>query len=277
MAQKKNAPAIQKDSQSAVAAQIVATGQHAANSATGHAHCVIQFNFGGQPHSFNAEGWFNATEAAVRFGRLPNDWLRLPGTVSYLAAFKRKYGNIPHLKTRRGVGGGTWLHPKLAVRFAQWLNDDFAVWCDEQIDTIVRNNIRAEGNANLLPLFLREMATVWEIRFKPDYYRALAKLTNSTYTGHAGGTSPIYGHITDQWVYACILPGDVHAALKARRGKSSKMHQWLTQGGQAMLDKQIDRVTDIARSSTGMRDFQARMMAVSDQRGQTGFIFPRVA
>ncbi len=25
------------------------------------------------------------------------------------------------------------MHPKLAIRFAQWLDVDFAVWCDEQI------------------------------------------------------------------------------------------------------------------------------------------------
>lgn len=34
-------------------------------------------------------------------------------------------------------GGGTWLHPKLAIRFAQWLDADFAVWCDEQIEHLL--------------------------------------------------------------------------------------------------------------------------------------------
>ena len=35
------------------------------------------------------------------------------------------------------TGGGTWLHPKLAVDFARWLNPKFAVWCDEQITRIM--------------------------------------------------------------------------------------------------------------------------------------------
>ncbi|MDR0213693.1 MAG: KilA-N domain-containing protein, partial [Comamonas sp.] len=106
---------------------------------------IVKLEFKEQLYSFNLDGWFNATEAAGRFGKAPAEWLRLPSTLSYLAAFKRKYGEIPYLKTQRGAGGGTWLHPKLAVRFAQWLSDDFAVWCDEQIDAIIRNGIRAEG------------------------------------------------------------------------------------------------------------------------------------
>ena len=253
---------------------------------------IIKIDFQGQPQSFKTDGWFNATEAAKRFGRRPAHWLGLPGTATYITALVKALGfdaGKSDIKSSKGYGelvrtskirgqSGTWLHPKMAVAFARWLSDDFGVWCDLQIDAIVRNGIRAEGNANLLPLFLRDAAAAWERRFPPAYYQALAKITGTTYTGHAGGTPALYGHITDQWVYAALLPGDVHADLKARRGESTKMHQWLTAGGQELLDKQIDRVTDIANSSNGMRDFEVRMMAVSVGRpGQTGFIFPRAA
>lgn len=235
---------------------------------------IIKQDFEGRLYSFNDAGWFNATEAATRFNKAPAAWLRLPNTISYLEAFKRKYGEITYLTTRRGVGGGTWLHPKLAVRFAQWLSDDFAVWCDEQIDGIMRKGIQAEGNANLLPLLLRESAGVWELRFKPEYYQALAKLTGTIYTGHAGGTCPLYGYITDRWVYGCLLPEEVHAELKARRSESQKMHQWLTEGGQVLLDQQINLVQSIANTSADRRDFEARMMLISGRRGQLGFVYP---
>jgi len=178
---------------------------------------IIQYHYNEALYSFTADGWFNATEAAARFGKKPNEWLRLPATVSYLAAFRRKYGKIPYLKTRRGINGGTWLHPKLAVRFAQWLDDDFAVWCDGQIDTIIRSGIQAQSRTDLLPLFLRPQAAPWERRFPPEYYHALAKLTGCTYAGHAGGTPCLFGQITDRWVYALILPADVHSELKERR------------------------------------------------------------
>jgi hypothetical protein len=38
----------------------------------------------------------------------------------------------------RNHADGTWLHPKLAVPFSRWLDDDFAVWCDLQIDSLIR-------------------------------------------------------------------------------------------------------------------------------------------
>lgn len=101
-------------------------------------HEIIVADYQGFAVSFTDDGWFNATAVAARFDKNPHDWLRLPATTAYLAAFKRKYGEISYLKTKRGAGGGTWLHPKLAVRFAQWLDDDFAVWCDEQIEGLLR-------------------------------------------------------------------------------------------------------------------------------------------
>jgi len=181
---------------------------------------VIQYHYGDLLYSFTTDGWFNATEAAARFGKLVNEWLRLPATAAYLAAFERRYGKIPHVKTSRARadrGGGTWLHPKLAVRFAQWLDDDFAVWCDGQIDHIIRSGIQAQGSANLIPLFLRPDAAPWERRFMPEFYHALAKMTHTRYDGHKGGTPALFGQITERWVYAFILPTDVHSELKARR------------------------------------------------------------
>lgn len=100
---------------------------------------IIHADFGGLLVRFTDEGWFDATTAAARYGKEPHEWLRLPATRDYLAAVERKYGKIPYLKARRGRGGGTWMHPKLAVRFAQWLDVDFAVWCDEQIDSLIRD------------------------------------------------------------------------------------------------------------------------------------------
>lgn len=245
---------------------------------------IVKFEFKEQLYSFNLDGWFNATEAAKRFSQKAHEWLRLPSTERYIAALGQALGfeagesrsKLVSTETARGRAG-TWLHPKMAVAFARWLSDDFGVWCDLQIDALIRNGIRAEGNANLLPLFLREAAGVWELRFKPEYYQALAKLTSTIYTGHAGGTCPLYGHITDKWVYGCLLPEEVHSELKARRSESQKMHQWLTEGGQDLLDKQIDLVTTFARSSADLRDFEARMMAVTQRGGQMGIIFPRAA
>ncbi|WP_275289327.1 KilA-N domain-containing protein [Halomonas elongata] len=104
---------------------------------------VVPLDYQGQSVRFNSLGWINATEAARRFGKRPNDWLALPETQEYLAAMARHLntrgsGNL--VSTTRGRNGGTWIHPDLAVVFARWLSVDFAVWCDQQIKSLVHGN-----------------------------------------------------------------------------------------------------------------------------------------
>lgn len=86
---------------------------------------------------FNEEGWLNATHLAEKYGRDLSHWVRSQETVTYINALKSAK-NAEYIETRRGRTGGTWLHPKLAVVFARWLDPAFAVWCDSQIDDIVR-------------------------------------------------------------------------------------------------------------------------------------------
>jgi hypothetical protein len=70
------------------------------------------------------------------------DWNRQTSTKSYLEALSRSMG-IPidvliQVKTTgRNEDRGTWGHPKVSIRFAQWCNDDFAVWVDTQIDELM--------------------------------------------------------------------------------------------------------------------------------------------
>ncbi|MDR6419894.1 hypothetical protein J2801_002145 [Paraburkholderia phenoliruptrix] len=103
---------------------------------------VIATDYNGIAVSFTGDGWFNATAAAARFGKRPVDWLRLPETKRYIAALADARGiseKTALISAKRN--SGTWMHPKLAVRFAQWLDVDFAVWCDEQIDHILRGGL----------------------------------------------------------------------------------------------------------------------------------------
>ena len=117
---------------------------------------IIPFDYQGQAVAFNAEGWINATEAAARFGKRPVDWLRLSETRDYLEAMASALGLEGKVSqnhfglTRTSRGGkapGTWLHPKLAVRFAQWLDTRFAIWCDLQIDSLLRGESKPWASA----------------------------------------------------------------------------------------------------------------------------------
>lgn len=111
---------------------------------------VIPFHYEGQAVRFNSEGWINATDVAKRFGKRPTHWLELPSTKSYMSALAKHLGanfdagksDIKLFEASRVRGNaGTWLHPKLAVAFARWLDDDFAVWCDLHIDALLRGEL----------------------------------------------------------------------------------------------------------------------------------------
>lgn len=105
---------------------------------------IIPVEFNGAAMQFNDAGWFNATRAAERFGKAPHDWLRLPDTEHYIQALSEANSNTGKsriwVQTKRGNNGGTWLHPKLAILFARWLDTRFAVWCDQQIERIMRSD-----------------------------------------------------------------------------------------------------------------------------------------
>lgn len=118
---------------------------------------LIPLAYEGHPITIRDDGWFNATEAAKLYGKRPIDWLNLPETMRYVSALaaRSKVKESHFAQTRRGGRpgeAGTWLHPKLAVRFAQWLNVDFSLWCDEQIESII-NQRTLGAEAEYLPTY----------------------------------------------------------------------------------------------------------------------------
>ena len=107
---------------------------------------VSVLNFGNTPVSFRQDGFLNATAIASHFGKLPKDYLKSEQTQQYISALAENLSVRRKILTeenqivivkRGGSEQGTWLHPKLAIHFARWLNPRFAVWCDEQIETLL--------------------------------------------------------------------------------------------------------------------------------------------
>lgn len=45
---------------------------------------IVKADFDGSLMSFTAEAWFNATEAADKYGKRPVDWLNQDGTREYI-------------------------------------------------------------------------------------------------------------------------------------------------------------------------------------------------
>lgn len=142
--------------------------------------------------TFQTDGWFNATDAAEKFGRRVDHWLKTADTQSYIAALC-DISNTPekgYLKTKRGAGGGTWLHPKLAVNFARWLDPRFAVWCDLQIDELLRGKTTWIGSRHQASASYRLMSDMLKMgrddagkETKDHHYSNEAKLVNWAFGG----------------------------------------------------------------------------------------------
>lgn len=103
--------------------------------------------------SFTNDAWFNATEVAKQYNKRPNDWLKLESTKEYVTALhsflfpnialQGKIVTEQNQLVRTKTGGlpqeqGSWFHPKLAIAFARWLSVDFSIWCDMQIEKILK-------------------------------------------------------------------------------------------------------------------------------------------
>ena len=114
---------------------------------------VQSFNFGNIAVSFREDGYLNATQIAAHFGKLPKDYLKTEQTQQYISALAESLSERTKILTdenqivivkkgnSKNFTQGTWLHPKLAIHFARWLNPKFAVWCDEQIEILLNGNV----------------------------------------------------------------------------------------------------------------------------------------
>ncbi|MCD7978987.1 MAG: KilA-N domain-containing protein, partial [Fusobacterium sp.] len=93
----------------------------------------------------------NATSMCKAFEKQPSDWLKIKSTQEYIDELNRSE-DFPNGLVKVVQGGndkskqGTWIHEKLILDLARWLNVKFRVWCDEQIATLLR-----EGEVKIKP------------------------------------------------------------------------------------------------------------------------------
>jgi hypothetical protein len=87
------------------------------------------------------------------FGKKPNDWLRLPATISLLktlvSARKSRTSDYQPIIRKMGSpasGGGTWFHEDVAIEYARWLSEEFKIWCKNKTNhrSLRRNIIKIE-------------------------------------------------------------------------------------------------------------------------------------
>lgn len=159
---------------------------------------LITSQYDGHELSFNEQGWFNATQASNHFGKRPIDWLRLEETKNYISALCEHLGiSEPKSLIKSKRNSGTWLHPKLAVAFSRWLDIRFGIWCDIQIDQLLRGSHpifdkrllrhQAASTFKAVTAVLQLARQQQGKETKPHHYMNEARLINWAITGKFTG------------------------------------------------------------------------------------------
>lgn len=264
---------------------------------------IIPIDFEGHSVRFSDDGWINATDVAAKFGKEPTAWLRQRETLEYLDALNRKVfgksGILTEIKeinelsgdssasrtkilrlvkqtglvrSKSGPTGGTWLHPKLAVRFARWLSVDFEIWCDEQINALIHGNATPFDDQRIKAIFLLSSPMPWEKRFSDPLYDALFKM--SGLPRHRSNRKPLlFAMISAKWIYGPVLPTNIYQEVKARLVSGEKIHQHLKTEALTLVEHQIIAVTSVANGCTDYRDFEARCMSAFPVKGQMKLLY----
>lgn len=184
---------------------------------------VNTFKFNDQVVEFEIEGedvMVNATEMGKVFGKRPGDFLALTSTKQFISELKTSIlafrseessllnavnvdlktkntskmvdssllKNIEAVKTIKGRGedgGVTWMHSRLALKFASWLDVKFENWVYQVIHEItfgaaVRNNKELQEKARLMN---RQQLLKTKLSSNPDF---LEYLSNETRINQAG-------------------------------------------------------------------------------------------
>jgi len=98
----------------------------------------------------------NATEMAKAFGKEPKDFLRLDGTNKLIDKLIEKaniVADVPRYSKENFVysnnKAGTYMHRKLALEFASWLDVDLKLWIIDTIDEILFGHYKQHWDAHI--------------------------------------------------------------------------------------------------------------------------------
>ncbi|MGJ8516637.1 P63C domain-containing protein [Carnimonas bestiolae] len=173
-----------------------------------------------------------------------------------------------------GKRQGTYAHELVVTRYAAWIDVDFEIDVYATFQQQKKNEAMVrEGAGYALELLVRPEAAEWTRRFPEDYYRALARMTNTRHLHDSMKRPNLWGQITRRWIYSVIMPPDILAEIDARKHDGEKLHQWLTDGGAEVLDRQIQSITMLANSSVDYSDFKSRCQQIHGD-GQLRLIYP---
>jgi len=123
---------------------------------TGKSDVAVAYHQLGSLEFLRTNAYCDLSQIARPFGKRVDNWTRLKSTQELFQAFKDDAaygGSAPFVNralrsegTGRFVdGGGLYVHPDIAIQFAQWCSPKFALWVSRQIRHLM---IYGEVNLN---------------------------------------------------------------------------------------------------------------------------------
>lgn len=161
----------------------------------------------------------------------PNDWLRQPEVMRFVAAVEKRYHEdirksgentgsariFPSaVESQKGRGGGTWAHWQVAIAYAKYLSPEFHMWAND-----AARRVMAVDPALVDELFDRMSV--------PDQQRTLTRLegiaTRRRYTDvlQTHGASGKWFGICTNNIYRPILGGGA-SEIRERRGLPKRVN-----------------------------------------------------
>lgn len=99
------------------------------------------FQYNNTPMEFeviNGEVFANATVMCQAFSKDVNQWKRLSNTKEYIEALCSNHITDLFSVKQGGNNQGTWIHEKLIIKLASWLDVKFEIWCHTKIAELLR-------------------------------------------------------------------------------------------------------------------------------------------
>lgn len=109
----------------------------------------ILFHYQNNPISFDFEDghrMINAVQMAKPFGKKPAHFLRLSQTQEFIKVLTGQVSGIANSQSQKnkiiriqngGKHQGTWMHEKLALKFAAWLSPEFELWVYDRVQELL--------------------------------------------------------------------------------------------------------------------------------------------
>jgi len=217
------------------------------------------------------DGYVNATQLLkahkAKTGEIKKlaNWLETEKAKGYIAYVALKVG-IPTFKliqSRRGVNGGSWIHPKLATSFAAWLSVEFEYqvsewvqeWMATGVNPVQKQLTKSEIIASLLPSEPLE----WERRYHPSFWEHLYRLN-----GFKQG-NPACAHWINRFVYNYFPQevrdrlDEINPLIDGRRKK--RQHSHFDGAIRKSLEQHLVIVNTLMSVATSAKEFERLMDA----------------